>query len=434
MPHLLLVAVMAIAPFSVPDDSLAARIAARIAALPGARAGVAFIDLERPDSVFLDADSSFHAASTMKVPVMIELFRQLDAGHLSLDQPILLVNSFGSIADGSPFSTSPADDSDSSVYALVGTRVTIRLLIERMIVRSSNLATNAVIALVGAPHITLTMRSLGASHIQVLRGVEDGKAFERGMNNTTTARDLAVIMAAIEQNRAASVASCRDMRHLLLGQEFNDRIPAGLPAGILVAHKTGDITAVMHDAAIVYPRERRPYVLVVLTRGIPDSAMARALIADISRMVYDHVVRSSPRVSGARAPSPTGTTKPGERILHVLRHLTPLLGSENLLGGLERLLEIVSPFRELGAQRAEQEAGVRILSRLLDHRADLGAERVGLCPERIGDELERRQLRLAQLERVLESDDLTDGVGHETLESRTHVAAARAGTSAVSTS
>jgi beta-lactamase class A len=290
-----LAAALAIAPFSVLDDSLAARIAARIAALPGARAGVAFIDLQRSDSLLLDADSSFHAASTMKVPVMIELFREADAGGLSLDQPILLVNSFGSIADGSSFSTSPGEDSDSSVYALVGTRVPVHVLIQRMIVRSSNLATNALVALVGAPRVTSAMRSLGASRIQVLRGVEDGKAFERGMNNTTTARDLAIIMAALEQNRAASRASCRAMREILLAQEFNDRIPAGLPPGTPVAHKTGDITGVMHDAAIIYPRARSPYVLVVLTRGIPDPAMARGLIADISRMVYDHVVRGNPQ-------------------------------------------------------------------------------------------------------------------------------------------
>ncbi|MGI8499469.1 MAG: serine hydrolase [Gemmatimonadaceae bacterium] len=287
---LLLTALLSAAPFTLSDDSLAARIAARIAAVPGARAGVAFVDLQRPDSVFLDADNSFHAASTMKVPVMIELFREADAGGLSLDQPVLLVNSFGSIADGSSFSTSPGEDSDSSVYALVGSRVPIRTLMQRMIVRSSNLATNAVIALVGAPRVTATMRLLGASRIQVLRGVEDGKAFERGMNNTTTARDLAIIMAAIEQNRAASRVSCRAMREILLAQEFNDRIPAGLPPGTPVAHKTGDITAVMHDAAIVYPRGRSPYVLVVLTSGIPDQAIARALIADISRMVYDHAV------------------------------------------------------------------------------------------------------------------------------------------------
>ena len=75
---------------------------------------------------------------------------------------------------------------------------------------------------------------------------------------------------------------------IMLAQEFNEKIPAGLPPGIRVAHKTGDITAVSHDAAIVYPPGRQPYVLVVLTRGITDGAKSAKLIADISSMVFSH--------------------------------------------------------------------------------------------------------------------------------------------------
>jgi beta-lactamase class A len=225
----------------------------------------------------------------MKVPVMIELFRMVEHKELSLDQGILLVNQFGSIVDGSPFSVDAGDDSDSLMYAKVGERVPVRELLERMIVRSSNLATNALIAIVGAERANATAHALGASRIKVLRGVEDQKAFDAGMINTTTSRDLAVLMAAIEQNRAASKASCDAMRAILLRQEFNDEIPAGLPPGTPVAHKTGSITGVLHDAAIVYPRGRPPYVLVILTRGIPDEKVARALIADLSRIVYEDV-------------------------------------------------------------------------------------------------------------------------------------------------
>jgi beta-lactamase class A len=79
------------------------------------------------------------------------------------------------------------------------------------------------------------------------------------------------------------------MRQILLHQEFNDEIPAGLPPGTPVAHKTGWITGVLHDAAIVYPANRKPYVLVVLTRNIPDDKVARRLIADLSRIVYSFV-------------------------------------------------------------------------------------------------------------------------------------------------
>jgi beta-lactamase class A len=165
-----------------------------------------------------------------------------------------------------------------------------------MITRSSNLATNAVIALVGAEAANETAHRLGARRMRVLRGVEDAKAYEAGRNNTTTARDLAALLVALERGEAASAASTDSMRSMLLRQEFNDRIPAGLPPGTRVAHKTGEITAVAHDAAIVYPPGRAPYVLVVLTRGIGDTKASAALSADISRLVHEHL--SSQRQRG----------------------------------------------------------------------------------------------------------------------------------------
>jgi beta-lactamase class A len=273
-------------------DSLAQSIGRRVQEVKGAVVGVAFHDLVTGDTLYLNADDSFHAASTMKVPVMIELYRRIDAGTLSLDHRVRLENRFASIVDGSPYALSPGDDSDSSAYLRLDSLVTVRELIERMITRSSNLATNALIELAGARQVNETAHRLGARNIKVLRGVEDDKAFRAGLNNTTTARDLAVLLEAIETGRAASQASCDSMRAILLEQEFNDEIPAGLPRGVKVAHKTGFIAGVLHDAALVYPPNSRPYVLVVLTRDIPDEKVARPLIADISRLVYDHVTTS----------------------------------------------------------------------------------------------------------------------------------------------
>jgi beta-lactamase class A len=275
-------------------DSLKGSIVRRTAQVNDAVIGVAFHDLSTGDSLFLNADESFHAASTMKVPVMIELFRRVDAGALRLDQPVPLANQFSSIVDGSPFALDPRDDSDSAAYQLIGKRVTVSELIDHMITRSSNLATNALIELVGAKNANATAHALGARDIRVLRGVEDGKAFRAGLNNTTTARDLATLMESIETGRAASRASCDAMRDILLRQEFNSEIPAGIPPGTKVAHKTGWITGVLNDAAVVYPPSRRPYVLVVLTRGIPDEAVARRLIVDVSRLVYQYVAATKP--------------------------------------------------------------------------------------------------------------------------------------------
>ena len=269
------------------EDSLRALLEARVRQTPGAIVGLSYVDLRTGASVHLDADSSFHAASTMKVPVMIELFRQVDRGERHLDEGILLRNEFRSIVDGSPYSLSAGDDSDSLMYGLVGRRVPLRELLERMIVRSSNLATNALIEIVDARRADATAKELGARNTRVLRGVEDGKAYALGLNNTTTARDLAALMSAIARDRAASPASSRLMRDILMRQEFNDEIPAGLPPGTPVAHKTGSITAHLHDAAIVYPDGGSPYVLVVLTRGLRDEAVARGLIADLSRLVWE---------------------------------------------------------------------------------------------------------------------------------------------------
>jgi beta-lactamase class A len=277
-------------------DSLAERIQARIAALPGAEVGLAYHKLGTGDSLYLDADKSFHAASTMKVPIMIQLFRRVDSGGLSLDYPLLLVNDFGSIVDGSSYSLDAGVDSDSSLYKLVGTRVPVRDLNTHMITRSSNLATNSLVALANAAAAESTMRSLGAMKIRVLRGVEDQKAFDAGLNNTTTARDLAIILSAIQENKAASPKSCAAMRDVLLEQEFNTGIPAELPPGTRVAHKTGWITGITHDASIVYPEHGPTYVLVVLTRGIQDEPTAEKLIADLSRIVYEHAMQA-PKIS-----------------------------------------------------------------------------------------------------------------------------------------
>ena len=277
---------------------LRARIAERVAQVPAAQVAVSYRDLGRPDSLDMDADVDFHAASTMKIPVMIEVLRAVDAGRLSLDQRVLLVNRFHSIVDGSPYRLDSGSDSDSSVYTHVGQRVAVRDLLERMVVRSSNLATNALIALVGAEQADASAHALGATHMRVLRGVEDGKAFATGRNNTTTAADLAVLLEHVELGDALRPQSARLMKEILLRQEFNDEIPAGVPAGTPVAHKTGAITATLHDAAIVYPAGRAPYVLVVLTRGIPDEKVATRLIADISRLVWAYAALDG-SISGA---------------------------------------------------------------------------------------------------------------------------------------
>ncbi|MEO8295296.1 MAG: serine hydrolase [Gemmatimonadota bacterium] len=262
----------------------------RITQLPGDTIAVVAIDVATGDRLEIGADIRFHAASTMKVPVLIELARRVDRGQLGWDDSLQVINEFTSIVDHSPFALDPADDSDSTVYQLVGRKAPVRYLAERMIERSSNLATNLLIAVLDPAAVNRTAHLLGADSIAVLRGVEDQKAYDHGLSNTTTARDLAELLLAIEQGKAASPESTREMLRILSAQEFNDGIPAGLPPGTRVAHKTGEITGIAHDAGIIYPAGHTPIVLVVLTRGFEERAQAMRVASEVARLIYEGFV------------------------------------------------------------------------------------------------------------------------------------------------
>lgn len=253
--------------------------------------GVAVYDLQSGKSLMVNERISLHAASTMKLPVMMELFRLSEAKKLNLDQNIDVKNTFRSIVDGSQYSLSRDDDSDELVYRQIGGSMKLIDLIDRMITWSSNLATNLLIEKTGADNVNRLMRRLGASDIQVRRGVEDIKAFRAGINNTTTAYDLMVLLRVIAGNKFLSRKSNERMIEILSAQQFNDGIPAGLPAGLRVAHKTGNITRHDHDAGIVFVNGRKPYVIVVLTKGIDDRKLSSRLIADISKAVYQALIQ-----------------------------------------------------------------------------------------------------------------------------------------------
>jgi beta-lactamase class A len=253
----------------------------------GAEVAVAFRTLDGDMELLVDPDKAFHAASTMKVPIMIELFRQGAAGTLSLDEPLSVRNEFKSIVDGTVYSLSVGDDSDAKVYAAVGRTLTLRELCEAMITVSSNFAANLLIERLGVENVRRTVSRLGAEGMQVLRGVEDTKAFQQGKNNTTTARGLLILMEKLAKGEAVGRGADSEMIEVLKRQQFRDAIPTGLPVGTPVAHKTGSITRIHHDAAIVFGP--RPFVLVILTRGIEDQKQSAALMAALARTIFQAV-------------------------------------------------------------------------------------------------------------------------------------------------
>lgn len=268
-------------------DTLRAAIEQVLAQYPEATVAISVRDPATGRRLDLNGDRSFHAASTMKVPVMIELYRQARLGRFSLDDSLLVENAFRSIVDGSPYRIE--DDSDDAIYERLGEQMAIRDLIYQMITVSSNLATNLLIGYVSADSVQATIERMGTREMRVLRGVEDIKAYRQGLSNRATSSDLAVVMQALMENRAVTEEDDAEMIDILLDQRFNEMIPAGLPEGVRAAHKTGSITRINHDAAIVLPGDADPYVLVLLTEGLDDHAVSAALGARVTALVHERL-------------------------------------------------------------------------------------------------------------------------------------------------
>lgn len=243
--------------------------------------GIALVDLITSRELLINPDHSFHPASTMKVAVMMAILTRF-----SLEDRLLVVNNFLSIADGNHFSTSSQDDSDQTLYSLVGSKIPVKELVRLMIVRSSNLATNVLLNHVSPGEVTALCAELGADGMVVKRGVEDGVAFAQGLNNKGTARSLMNLFVRLFKHQAVSPQIDQEMVKILLQQEFRQGIPAGLPKGTPIAHKTGWLDDLFHDGGFVYPHGKNPYGLVVMTQGFETLAKAQARVAKISALAY----------------------------------------------------------------------------------------------------------------------------------------------------
>ncbi|WP_373520852.1 serine hydrolase [Aquiflexum sp.] len=251
---------------------------------------IAFKDLQKPErNIFINEHENFHAASTMKIPVMLEIFKQVKEGKYKLSDSLLVKNEFKSIVDGSTYSMDISRDSGEQLYEQIGSYRSIEDLVGDMIIYSSNLATNIVIELVGADNVNSTLRGMGAKNIKVLRGVEDIKAFDAGLSNTTTAYDLMLILEAIARGEAVNTISSKRMVNILLKQKHRDMIPALLPEHVKIANKTGWINGVHHDSAIVYLPGGRKYVLVILSKNLENMDTATNMLSRASLLIYNYM-------------------------------------------------------------------------------------------------------------------------------------------------
>jgi beta-lactamase class A len=233
-----------------------------------------------------------YAASTMKVGILVAAYRAGDRGVLDLDAPVEVVNDFPSaLGDGSRYADDRGYDDEAQVWTRLGQRVPLRWLARRMIVGSSNLATNIVLQRVGLPAVADVWKTCGALTSVTQRGIEDYGARDAGLDNLVTVDDLAALFNTIELRTAASAASCDEMLDILAAQEHRVDIAMGLPDGVRVAHKNGWIPGARHSVGLVYPDDAPTYVVSVCTSadGDPaeyDDAAACALIGRVSAVAW----------------------------------------------------------------------------------------------------------------------------------------------------
>jgi len=267
----------------------------RLSAGSKARAiAVAVHDFQSGLRFSLRGDRWFHAASTIKVAVLLAVFRAADEGRVHLDDSLHVRNRFISAADGSPFRLSPDSDAMPELYQLVGRTAKISTLAEGMITASSNLATNLLLDFMGVEHARKVLRDAQVDGVELRRGVEDYAAHERGINNEVTADGLVSLLSAVRGDFLRNESKEQAIR-ILLEQRFNSMIPAGLPAHAAVAHKTGEISTACHDMGIVYLPEREPYIAVILTEFDSEGNGRREIVAAISMAIYRLIVGAEPR-------------------------------------------------------------------------------------------------------------------------------------------
>lgn len=265
----------------------------RIEKESGARAiAVALHDLETGLELQHHADRWFHAASTIKVPILLGAFAAIDRGDLLPHSRVHVRNRFLSVVEDIPFRVESGRDANSAVHNAIGKMMRVDELAYHMITTSSNLATNLLMGVIGSDAVNKTLRELDVEDgIELRRGVEDELAFDKGINNMVTATGLLRILVMLAEGRAFSPALSRRMMDILHGQEFNQGIPALLPKGTRVAHKTGEISTVAHDAGVVYLPKRKPYVLVILTEWDPVASGRSRTIAAISHAIYQFLTQ-----------------------------------------------------------------------------------------------------------------------------------------------
>jgi beta-lactamase class A len=239
--------------------------------------GYTLLDLTTGERIERLAQEVFPAASTIKVAILYELFRQADEGKLRLDEPRAV---------------DPKDivGGDGILKDLSSPSLTLRDLAVLMIVLSDNSATNAVIDAVGMAAVNSRLQALGLTKTRLSRRMMDLAAARRGAENVSSPGDLATLLALLYRGDGLSGASAKRALEILRKAPTTSYLRRYLPADVSVASKYGILDGVRADAGIIEVPER-PCVFVAMASWLVDGTAAERAIAESARAAYDYAVR-----------------------------------------------------------------------------------------------------------------------------------------------
>jgi beta-lactamase class A len=253
---------------------------------------VARVSGEEEPRVSVEPDFRHYSASIMKLPILLAAHRLSERGRLDLEQPVRVRNEFESRVPSHRFCLDREDDSDPETWAALGTDVSLRELVHRMVTVSGNLATDLVLDEVGTEEVAAVLADAGCSgRTTIVRGIEDHPARDAGIDNLITADDMARLLVALGEGRLAGQEATAACEHTLQAQEYRNGIPAGLPDGLVIGNKTGWISSVNHDVALVRAPGMPPVGLAVLLSAPGTEQEREAAIARIAAAAWTQVVR-----------------------------------------------------------------------------------------------------------------------------------------------
>ncbi len=242
----------------------------------GADVSVAFRSLDGTRELFIQADKQFEDATAMKIPVMIELYAQVEARELRWTDPLQVHTSFRSIVDGSMYGLDPAAAGDIAKSA--AKTMTLRQLCDAMIAGDSDLAANLLIEKLGIARIHQRMHALGADGMELVAGFGDNKASAKGLKNVTSARALMVLLWALAGNQVVSADASKQMIGLIAHSRLEGGIPGITPAR--APARRAPFGGDQHDATIILGAHS--FVVVTDVRGLADPRASAALVAQMA--------------------------------------------------------------------------------------------------------------------------------------------------------